>query len=332
MAHIELERVCKTFRVTRKQKGLAGAVKGLFRPDRREVHAVRDVSFAIEPGELVGFIGPNGAGKSTTIKMLSGILYPTSGRVSVVGLSPQEKRRAVVQRIGAVFGQRSQLNWDLRLGESYELFKRIYRIADDDFERSLAELCEVLGIGDLLDTPVRQMSLGQRMRGELAGAMLHEPDILFLDEPTIGMDIEVKAAIRAFIRDINQCRRTTVLLTTHDLDDVEELCERLIIINQGRIIEDGPLATLIDSITPHRYLIVECGPGAGEPLAGFAHAHAEILERRDSVVRIRFARSHVSASALISELSARYPVRDVSVQEPDIEDVIRTVYGRDVGG
>ena len=331
MAHIELEGVCKTFHVTRKQKGLAGAVKGLFRPDRREVHAVRDVSFAIEPGELVGFIGPNGAGKSTTIKMLSGILYPTSGRVSVVGLSPQEKRRAVVQRIGAVFGQRSQLNWDLRLGESFELFKRIYRIADDNFERSLAELCEVLGIGDLLDTPVRQMSLGQRMRGELAGAMLHEPDILFLDEPTIGMDIEVKAAIRAFIRDINQRRNTTVLLTTHDLDDVEELCERLIIINQGRIIEDGPLAALIDSITPHRYLIVECGPGTGEPLAGFAHAHAEILERRDSVVRIRFARSQVSASALISELSARYPVRDVSVQEPDIEDVIRTVYGRDVG-
>ncbi|MXX38781.1 MAG: ATP-binding cassette domain-containing protein [Gemmatimonadetes bacterium] len=330
MAHIELERVCKTFRVTRKQKGLAGAVKGLFRPDRREVHAVRDVSFAIEPGELVGFIGPNGAGRSTTIKMLSGILYPTSGSVSVVGLSPQEKRRAVAQRIGAVFGQRSQLNWDLRLGESYELFKRIYRITDDDFERSLAELCEVLGIEDLLDTPVRQMPLGQRMRGELAGAMLHEPDILFLDDPTMGMDMEVKAAIRAFIRDINQRRRTTVLLTTHDLDDVEELCERLII-NQGRIIEDGPLAALIDSITPHRYLIVECDPGAGEPLAGFAHAHAEILERRDSIVRIRFARSQVSASALISELSARYPVRDVSVQEPDIEDVIRTVYRRDVG-
>ena len=332
MSHIELERVCKTFRVTGKEKGLAGAVKGLFRPDRREVHAVRDVSFAIQPGELVGFIGPNGAGKSTTIKMLSGILYPTSGRVSVVGLSPQRQRRAVVQRIGAVFGQRSQLNWDLRLGESYELFKRIYRIADDDFERSLAELCEVLGIGDLLDTPVRQLSLGQRMRGELAGSMLHAPDILFLDEPTIGMDIEVKAAIRAFIRDINRRRRTTVLLTTHDLDDVEELCERLIIINQGRIIEDGPLATLVDSITPHRYLILECDPGAGEPLSGFAHPHAEILERRNNVVRIRFARSQVSASALIAELSAHYRVRDVSVQEPDIEDVIRTVYGRDVEG
>ena len=330
MPHIELERVCKTFRVTAKEMGLTGAVKGLFRPDRREVYAVRDVSFAIEPGELVGFIGPNGAGKSTTIKMLSGILYPTSGRVTVVGLSPQRQRRAVVRRIGAVFGQRSQLNWDLRLGESYELFKRIYRIADDDFERSLAELCEVLGIGDLLDTPVRQLSLGQRMRGELAGAMLHAPDILFLDEPTIGMDIEVKAAIRAFIRDINRRRRTTVLLTTHDLDDVEELCERLIIINQGRIIEDGPLAALVDSITPHRYLIVECDPGAGEPLSGFAHPNAKILERRNNVVRIRFARSQVSAPALIAELSARYRVRDVSVQEPDIEDVIRTVYGRDV--
>ena len=332
MTHIELERVCKTFRVTGKEKGLAGAVKGLFRPNRREVHAVRDVSFAIQPGELVGFIGPNGAGKSTTIKMLSGILYPTSGRVSVVGMSPQRQRRAVVQRIGAVFGQRSQLNWDLRLGESYELFKRIYRIAADDFERSLAELCEVLGIRDLLDTPVRQLSLGQRMRGELAGSMLHAPDILFLDEPTIGMDIEVKAAIRAFIRDINRRRRTTVLLTTHDLDDVEELCERLIIINQGRIIEDGPLATLVDSITPHRYLIVECDPGAGEPLSGFAHPNAEILERRNNVARIRFARSQVSASALIAELSAHYRVRDVSVQEPDIEDVIRTVYGRDAEG
>lgn len=332
MPQIELNRVCKIFRVTGKEKGLAGAVKGLFRPNRRDVHAVRDVSFAIEPGELVGFIGPNGAGKSTTIKMLSGILYPTSGRVSVVGLSPQRQRRAVVQRIGAVFGQRSQLNWDLRLGESYELFKRIYRIADDDFERSLAELCDVLGIGDLLDTPVRQLSLGQRMRGELAGAMLHAPDILFLDEPTIGMDIEVKAAIRVFIREINRRRRTTVLLTTHDLDDVEELCKRLIIINKGRIIEDGPLTALVESITPHRYLIVECDPGAGEPLGGFAHPHAEILERRDNVVRIRFQRSQVSASALIAELSARYRVRDVSVREPDIEDVIRTVYGRDAEG
>ena len=270
MAQIELKEVCKTFRVTRKQKGIAGALRGLVRPDRREVHAVRDVSFSIEPGELVGFIGPNGAGKSTTIKMLSGILYPTSGSVSVNGLSPQRDRRAVVQRIGAVFGQRSQLNWDLRLGESFELFKRIYRIADEAFERSLAELVEVLGIGELLGTPVRQLSLGQRMRGELASAMLHEPHILFLDEPTIGMDIEVKAAIRAFIRDINRRRRTTVLLTTHDLDDVEELCERLIIISQGRIIEDGPLAELVDTITPHRYLIVECDAGSGEPLAGLS--------------------------------------------------------------
>jgi ABC-2 type transport system ATP-binding protein len=331
MAQIELTGVSKTFRVTRKQKGLAGAFKGLLRPDRQDVHAVRDVSFCIEPGELVGFIGPNGAGKSTTIKMLAGILYATSGRVAVNGLSPQKDRRAVVQGIGAVFGQRSQLNWDLRLGESFELFKRIYRISDEAFDRSLKELCEVLDIGALLDSPVRQLSLGQRMRGELAGAMLHEPHILFLDEPTIGMDIEVKAAIRAFIRDINRRRRTTVLLTTHDLDDVEELCDRLIIISQGRIIEDGPLAALVDSITPHRYLVVECEPGHGPPLDGFEHSHAEVVERREDIVRIRFARTSVSAAALISELSARYPVRDVSVQEADIEDVIRTVYGRHRG-
>ncbi|MDP6018046.1 MAG: ATP-binding cassette domain-containing protein [Candidatus Latescibacteria bacterium] len=222
-------------------------------------------------------------------------------------------------------------NWDLRLGESFELFRRIYRIDEVAYDRSLEELCEVLGIADLLDVPVRQLSLGQRMRGELAGAMLHEPDILFLDEPTIGMDIEVKASIRTFIRDINRRRGTTVLLTTHDLDDVEQLCERLIIITEGRIIEDGPLADLIDTITPYRYLIVECDADGGEPLAGFAHPHAEILETRDDIVRLRFARREVSAAALISELSARFPVRDVSVQEADIVDVIRAVYSRNSG-
>ncbi|MBQ35863.1 MAG: sugar ABC transporter ATP-binding protein [Gemmatimonadaceae bacterium] len=222
-------------------------------------------------------------------------------------------------------------NWDLRLGESFELFRRIYRIDEVAYDRSLEELCEVLGIADLLDAPVRQLSLGQRMRGELAGAMLHEPDILFLDEPTIGMDIEVKASIRTFIRDINRRRGTTVLLTTHDLDDVEQLCEHLIIITEGRIIEDGPLADLIDTITPYRYLIVECDADGGEPLAGFAHPHAEILETRDDIVRLRFARREVSAAALISELSARFPVRDVSVQEADIVDVIRAVYSRNSG-
>ena len=337
MAQIELEHVHKVYRATRKEKGLLGAVRGLIRPRRQEIHAVNDVSFRIEPGELVGFVGPNGAGKSTTIKMMSGILYPTSGHIRVAGMSPQRDRKAVVQRIGAVFGQRSQLNWDLRLGESFELFRRIYRLEEAAYERSRDELYEVLDIRSLMDLPVRQLSLGQRMRGELAGAMLHEPDILFLDEPTIGMDIEVKAAVRGFIREINRIRRTTVLLTTHDLDEVEELCQRLIIINQGQIIEDGPLAGLIESITPFRYLLVECydrheasPAGAGGPLAGFSHPDAEIVDTHDDVVRIRFARQQVSASDLISHISARYPVRDVSVQEADIEDAIRAVYRRSV--
>ena len=327
MSVIELEKVHKIFRVTHKETGLRGAVKGLLWPQRREVHAVNDISFSIEAGELVGFIGPNGAGKSTTIKMLAGILYPTSGSVAVNGLSPQQNRRAVVQRIGAVFGQRSQLNWDLRLGESFELFRRIYRIDHGAYSRSLDQLSEVLDLSSLLDVPVRQLSLGQRMRGELTAAMLHEPEILFLDEPTIGMDIEVKLSIRSFVRSVNQLRNTTVVLTTHDLDDVEELCERLIIINEGRIIEDGPLEALVESITPFRYLAVECGePGDG--LADFTHEHAKVVEARDELVRIRFARRHLSASDLINLLSSRYSVRDVSVQEPDIEDVIRTLYSR----
>ena len=329
MPLIELEHVHKTFRVTRKQTGLRGAVKGLFWPQRHEVHAVSDISFSIEAGELVGFIGPNGAGKSTTIKMLTGILYPTSGRVTVNGLSPQRDRRTVVQRIGAVFGQRSQLNWDLRLGESFELFRRIYRVESQVYSRSLGQLSDVLDLGKLIDIPVRQPSLGQRMRGELAAAMLHEPEVLFLDEPTIGMDLEVKASIRSFIHNINQLRGTTVVLTTHDLDDVEELCKRLIIINEGRIIEDGPLNDLVESITPFRYLVVECGSrGDGAAMADFTHEHAEVVEARDELVRIRFARRHLSASDLISLLSSSYSVRDVSVQEPDIEDVIRTVYSR----
>ena len=325
MALIEVHNLHKVFKVTRKKKGLLGSFQGLVRPVRDEVHAVNDISFNIEAGEIVGFIGPNGAGKSTTIKMLSGILYPTSGVITINGISPQENRRAVVRNLGVVFGQRTQLYWDLRLGESFELFKRIYQIEDAVFKTNVDMLFDVLQIHELIDIPVRQLSLGQRMRGELAAAMLHSPSILFLDEPTIGMDIEVKSAIRNFILDINRLRKTTVLLTTHDLDDVEELCRRLIIINKGQIVEDNPLEELIDRIAPYRYFLVDSAGGIGE----FSHPHAEIIREKDDLVWIRFVKERVSASELINQLSRQCNIRDVSVREPEIEDVIRKIYKGD---
>lgn len=323
MPMIKLDNVTKTYRMSRKGQGISGSLRGLFRPDRVDVQAVVGLNLGIEAGQIVGFIGPNGAGKSTTIKMLSGILHPTSGRILVNGISPQEDRKAVVRQIGVVFGQRTQLFWDLRLGESYELIRRIYRVPEDRFEANMERLSTVLGIAPLLDTPVRQLSLGQRMRGELAAAMLHSPPVLFLDEPTIGMDIEVKAAIRKFIKDINRVEGTTILLTTHDLDDVEELCRRVVVINKGRVIADSPLDRLVTSVAPDRYLLVECADNA---LAGYSHPAAVVEGMEDGVARIRFDRREVSASRLIADLSSRFEIQDVSVADPDIDTVIRKLY------
>jgi ABC-2 type transport system ATP-binding protein len=323
VALIELHNISKTYRVTKKQRGLSGAFKGLFRPERENIEAVVDLNLEIERGEVVGFIGPNGAGKSTTIKMLSGILHPTSGRITINGISPQEDRKAVVANIGVVFGQRTQLFWDLRLGESFELIKRIYRVTNEIYNENLEVLTDVLSLDDLIDIPVRQLSLGQRMRGELVAAMLHSPDILFLDEPTIGMDVEVKAAIRKFILEINRLRKTTILLTTHDLGDVEELCKRVVVINKGRVVADSDLKDLVESVAPHRYLIVEAASGE---LVGYNHPSAEVMQTSDGHLQIRFDRREVSASKLIADLSNRYEIRDITVKDPEIEDVIRKLY------
>ena len=324
MALVEVENLHKVYEVNRKEKGLKGAFRGLIRPQRESVHAVNDISFSIDRAEIVGFVGPNGAGKSTTIKMLAGILHPSSGRIRIDGISPQEKRMEVVKNLGVVFGQRTQLFWDLRLGESFELLKRIYQIEDVQFSANLTYLGEIMGIAKLLDVPVRQLSLGQRMRGELAAAMLHSPPVLLLDEPTIGMDIEVKSAIRHLILEISRTNQTTVLLTTHDLDDVEKMCGRLIIINKGRIIEDGKLSRLMDKITPYRYLVAECDNGIGD----FSHPHAQVTERNENTTSIRFDRTKTTASELIKLLLIHHDIRDISIRDPEIEDVIRKVYNR----
>ena len=254
---IDVENLCKDYVLKSKEPGLKGAMKGLVKPNHKIIHAVKDLSFHIDTGEIVGFIGPNGAGKSTTIKMMSGILTPTQGQVLIDGRNISKHRKEVVKDIGVVFGQRSQLNWDLRLGESFELLKHIYQINQKEYDKTLDELDQILGIKELLDKPVRQMSLGQRVKGDLVASMIHSPKVLFLDEPTIGLDVSAKYALRKFIKEINKVRHTTVILTTHDLGDIQELCERLIVINNGVLMEDGNLSEIVDRIAPYKTLVVE---------------------------------------------------------------------------
>ncbi|WP_028612695.1 ABC transporter ATP-binding protein [Paenibacillus harenae] len=322
MAIIEVNDLVKEFVVVRKKTGLGSALRSLVLPDKKIVRGVDGLSFDIEQGDIVGYIGPNGAGKSTTIKMLTGILHPTAGSIRVCGLSPQKERKAVVRQLGVVFGQRTQLYWDLRLGETFELLKRIYRIEDKRFKATLDMLNDVLRIEDFIDTPVRQLSLGQRMRGDLAASMIHEPTVLFLDEPTIGLDADAKHAIRRFIRTMNRERRMTVVLTTHDLDDVEQLCSRLLVVNHGRIVEDGPLDAIVGKLAPHRLLVIELSEAAQLP----GHEHAKIVRQDGLKVWYQFDKSGITAAELIADLSGKLPIRDLSVQEPDIEDAIREVY------
>jgi len=322
MIVISADQLSKKFTVIRREKGLKGALSSLIHPEKITVNAVDNVSLKIEKGEIVGFIGPNGAGKSTTVKMMTGILHPTSGSVEINGLSPFKDRKKVVRELGVVFGQRTQLYWDLRLGESFELLKRIYQISDSMYKANMKQMDEVLGINEFIHIPVRQLSLGQRMRGELAAAMLHSPPVLFLDEPTIGLDVEGKHSIRKFIREINQRYGTTVILTTHDLDDVEQLCSRLIVINHGRIVEDGPLQDIAERMAPYRFLVLEIA----SPGIGIRHPLADTVRQNGNQVWLRFRKSEISASRLISDLCYSYPVLDLKIKEPDIEDMIRELY------
>ncbi len=306
MSVIEVKNLRKEFKTVKKQKGLKGAVKGLLKPERKLVTAVDDVSFSIEQGEIVGYIGPNGAGKSTTVKMMSGILRPTSGEILINGISPVKDRKAVVKHLGVVFGQRTQLYWDLRLGESFELLKRIYDVPDDVYKENMAMMDEILDLKSIVDTPVRQLSLGQRMRGDLAAAMLHSPDILFLDEPTIGLDVDAKHAIRNFIRQINETRKTTIILTTHDLGDIQELCRRIIIINKGVVIEDGSLDELADRIAPYRQLVIDFYSEHN-----ITHPKADILKTEGSRTIYRFMKSDVTAAKLIEDIGKQAPIKDI---------------------
>ena len=248
---ITVSNLYKEYHVTQKGKGLGGTLKALVRNEKKIIKAVNGLDFHVGKGEIVGFIGPNGSGKCTTIKMMTGILTPTSGEVLIDGQNITKYRKDVVREIGVVFGQRTQLNWDLRLEETFELLRHIYRIDKKEYRETLEVMNSILGIGALLDKPVRQMSLGQRVKGDLTAAMLHSPKVLFLDEPTIGLDITSKYALRKFIKEINRVKGTTVILTTHDLGDIQELCERLLIINDGILVDDGNLTEITEK---YRYM------------------------------------------------------------------------------
>jgi ABC-2 type transport system ATP-binding protein len=329
MPLIEARDLVKTFTRTKRAEGRFGSVRTLFTRERETTVAVDGVSLSIDEGEVVGYLGPNGAGKSTTIKMLTGILVPTSGTAIVAGVTPWEQREANAMNIGVVFGQRSQLWWDLPLDESFRLIGKMYRMPPDRYRQNLAMLTELLDMQSFLATPVRQLSLGQRMRGDLAAATLYEPPILFLDEPTVGLDVVAKERMRGFIEEINRERRTTVLLTTHDLDDVERLCKRILIIDHGKVLFDGPAADLKRSYAPHRLLdITVSGDGVAalrdivrQPPAGVTPVSSDELKASFHVDP-----AVVPVAAVIAEISARVPVADLAVREPEMDGIIREIY------
>ncbi|HET7070194.1 MAG TPA: ATP-binding cassette domain-containing protein [Nocardioides sp.] len=310
---IDVRDLARTF-VVRKRSGT-------FTRLRSEVRAVRDLTFAIEAGEMVGYIGPNGAGKSTTIKMLTGILVPTSGHLRVAGLEPSRERTELARRIGVVFGQRTTLWWDLPLRDSFELLQKIYRVEQARHRRNLDEYVELLDLGDLLDTPVRQLSLGQRMRGDITAALLHDPEILYLDEPTIGLDVVSKGRLREFLRTLNAERGTTLMLTTHDLQDIEALCDRVIVIDHGTAVFDGALEELQRRGESRRTLVVDLVDEAPPICVDGAETHRVEGPRQ----WLSFP-AGASAAPIVAAVAAAYDVADLSIQEPDIEEVIREIY------
>jgi ABC-2 type transport system ATP-binding protein len=322
VSQIVVENLYKSFKVPVRKSGLFGSVKSFVKREHREIQALRDISFELKAGELVGYIGPNGAGKSTTVKIMSGILVPDSGTCQVLGRTPWKQRKEHVRNIGVVFGQRTQLWWDVAVIESFDLLKDIYRVPPDEYRKMKDELTEVLSLSSLLNMPVRQLSLGQRMRCELAASLLHQPPVLFLDEPTIGLDAVSKIAVRDFIRKINRNRNVTVILTTHDMDDIEALCSRIMVIGKGTLLFDGSIARLRSTVTPERvvkidFLEVPCRleyPMVS--LSFFDDSHAEY----------RFNPEITTATEIIGAISQDNRIKDFVIENPPIEEIIARMY------
>jgi ABC-2 type transport system ATP-binding protein len=321
---VHVAELTKTFKVPEREAGLRASTRALVRRKHREVHAVESISFDIDAGEVVGFLGPNGAGKTTTLKMLSGLLYPTSGEARVLGHLPSKRERDFLRRITLVMGNRNQLQWDLPALDSYELNRAIYRLPRATFAPLRDELIELLDVGDLVRKPVRNLSLGERMKVEMVGSLLHEPRVLFLDEPTIGLDVTMQKRIREFIAEYNRRHEATVLLTSHYMADVEALCRRVIVIHHGEILFDGALARLGDRFAAWKTIAVELQDGTTD-----LSAYGEIVESDEGWVRLRVPRAETAR--VTARLLAEQDVADLTVEDPPIEDVIEMVFAEERG-
>jgi viologen exporter family transport system ATP-binding protein len=324
---IEVKELTKEFRSFHRREGVFGAIQNLFVREYVTVRAVDKVSFSIEPGEMVGYIGANGAGKSTTIKVLTGILVPTSGQVLSNGFVPYRDRRRYTKSLGVVFGQRTQLWWDIAVIESFKLIKEIYQISDADYRRRLDVFSDILGLKDYLSTPVRKLSLGERMRCDLAASLLHNPPLLFLDEPTIGLDVVAKDHIREFLKEVNRTERTTVLLTTHDLSDIEELCKRILIIDKGKILFDGNLTEMKGRLGKYNQIKFFLKDRAQVARLAEIATNGISCDRKDELTYIlRFNREDHSSAEVIRNLVNKLEVRDILVEEEPIEDIVKRIY------
>ena len=330
MALIEVENLTKSYKTFKRKEGLKGAFINLFKREYELVQAVDDVSFHVEPGEILGYIGPNGAGKSTTIKILTGILTPTAGKVTVNGLVPYKQRQQHVKNIGVVFGQRTQLWWDIAVIEAFTLLRDIYEVSKTDFQAQLKKFDAVLDIGPLLHTPVRKLSLGQRVRCDIAASLLHNPPVVFLDEPTIGLDVAVKSNIREFIKEMNASLGTTMILTTHDLSDIEYLCQRSLIIDQGKIIFDGDLQQAKDELAKKRKIQVDLYEriDIDNIRDQLKIAKLELTRRNNYALTISFDKNEISAIDIIQKILDRLHPRDIKIEEPTIETVVKEIYNK----
>lgn len=326
MPIIEVNDLVKTYKIIEKEDGLLGYFKNLIKPKYRELTAVDKINFNIEEGELVGYIGENGAGKSTTIKMLTGLLTPTSGNVLVNGIIPNEKRIENNKNIGAVFGQKTQLWWDLPVIESFRLIKQMYKIPDGEYRKNLKNFTEILELNNLLEKQVKNLSLGQKMRCEIAATFLHNPKIVYLDEPTIGLDVLVKENIRKFIKDINKEKNTTVILTTHDLKDIEDVCDRIILLDKGQIIYDGEKQKFKDTYGKYvivEFIIKEKHTNISESIK---LKEMQVLEETDNKLKVKFRHDETTIMKVMDKISKYCTIEDIHMKEAELEDILKEIY------